>query len=137
MGYKPQQTDPFGWRLKVSEDAHGQHKWVYLPPGPARDAWPQNKIDKYWTGMEMVSCLVYRPSADSRQNAPTLDTPKTALDAARNGLSFYKQLQSDDGHFATEYGGDSSKRGKLTARSYDPNSRLDNRDARNGTEIPT
>ena len=27
------------------------------------------------------------------------------MEAARNGLTFYKELQSPDGHFATEYGG--------------------------------
>lgn len=27
------------------------------------------------------------------------------MDAARNGIKFFKQLQSDDGHFAAEYGG--------------------------------
>lgn len=27
------------------------------------------------------------------------------MDAARNGLRFYRELQSEDGHWATEYGG--------------------------------
>ena len=30
---------------------------------------------------------------------------KTPLDAARNGFQFYKRIQSDDGHWAGEYGG--------------------------------
>lgn len=47
-------TDPDGWRLKVSEDSHGQHKWVYLQPGPQRDAWPQNTVDRYSQGLETV-----------------------------------------------------------------------------------
>lgn len=50
-------TDTEGWRLKVSEDSHGQHKWVYLPPGPQRDAWPQTAVDKYSQGLETVSFL--------------------------------------------------------------------------------
>ena len=59
MSYVPAQTDYAGWRLKVGEDSHGQHKWVYLPEGEARDAWPQNKVDKYWLGLDVVSL---RPS---------------------------------------------------------------------------
>lgn len=47
-------TDLLGWRLKIGEDNHGQHKWVYLPDGPAREAWPQTKMDKYAIGLEMV-----------------------------------------------------------------------------------
>ena len=39
------------------------------------------------------------------QGLPTLPRAHTALDAARNGLEFYKHLQSSDGHFAGEYGG--------------------------------
>lgn len=27
------------------------------------------------------------------------------MDAARNGLRYYRELQSEDGHWATEYGG--------------------------------
>lgn len=75
----------------VGEDSHGQQKWVYLPPGPARDEWKQCKVAKYALGLEV--------------GAPKLKTTKTPMDAARNGFSFYKQLQSSDGHFATEYGG--------------------------------
>ena len=52
--YVPQQTDYAGWRLRVSEDSHGQHKWAYLPEGQAREAWPQNKVDKYWLGLDVV-----------------------------------------------------------------------------------
>lgn len=52
-------TDPAGWRLKVSEDSHGQHKWVYLPPGAARDAWPQAHVDVYSMGLETVSADWY------------------------------------------------------------------------------
>ena len=31
------------------------------------------------------------------------------MDAARNGMKFYKQMQSHDGHFPTEYSGTSSR----------------------------
>lgn len=36
---------------------------------------------------------------------PDLPKPKDALDAARNGYTFYKHLQSHDGHWPGEYGG--------------------------------
>lgn len=39
------------------------------------------------------------------QDMPSLPRPDTPLEAARNGLKFYKELQAEDGHFATEYGG--------------------------------
>lgn len=39
------------------------------------------------------------------QGLPTLPPPKTALDAARNGYTYYKHLQAEDGHWPGEYGG--------------------------------
>ena len=93
--YIPPQTDPLGWRLVVGEDSHGQQKWVYLPPGPARDEWKQCKVAKYALGLAV--------------GAPKLSKARTPMDAARDGYAFYKQLQSSDGHFATEYGGESSE----------------------------
>ncbi|BEI79554.1 hypothetical protein CcaverHIS002_0100830 [Cutaneotrichosporon cavernicola] len=84
-------TDPAGWRLKVGEDSHGQHKWVYLPPGPQRDAWPQTVVDKYSMGLPT--------------GLPELPKAQSAFEAAQNGLKFYRELQSEDGHFASEYGG--------------------------------
>lgn len=39
------------------------------------------------------------------QNLPTLPPATNALEAAQNGYTFYKSLQSDDGHWAGEYGG--------------------------------
>lgn len=46
--------------------------------------------------IESVSCA---------QNLPNLPRAKDALSAAQNGFKFYKNLQSDDGHWAGEYGG--------------------------------
>lgn len=40
------------------------------------------------------------------QDAPELPEAKTPMEAARNGLEFYKLLQSSDGHFSAEYGGE-------------------------------
>ncbi|KAJ1334485.1 hypothetical protein BSLG_007640 [Batrachochytrium salamandrivorans] len=54
-------------------------------------AWPQTAYDKYWLGI--------------LQDKTVFKQPSTALDAARNGLRFFRQLQTPDGHFAGEYGG--------------------------------
>jgi len=51
---EPARTDPEGWRLKIGEDSHGQQKWVYLPEGPARETWPQAKVDRYALGLDVV-----------------------------------------------------------------------------------
>ena len=58
--WQPETTDLLGWRLVVGEDSHGQQKWVYLPPGPARDEWKQTKEAKYWLGLGMVCSAVYQ-----------------------------------------------------------------------------
>jgi lanosterol synthase len=39
------------------------------------------------------------------QNLPKLPRAKDAFEAAKNGYTFYKNLQSDDGHWSGEYGG--------------------------------
>lgn len=39
------------------------------------------------------------------QNLPDLPRAEDALSAAQNGFKFYKHLQSDDGHWAGEFGG--------------------------------
>jgi len=107
MAYEPPRSDPLGWRLIVSEDAHGQQKWVYLPEGQAREDWKQDKVAKYALGLDVGS--------------PKLAKAKTPMDGARNGFKFYKQLQSSDGHFATEYGGEYTQRmiGRRVGRTDD------------------
>ncbi|WWC70811.1 uncharacterized protein I206_104763 [Kwoniella pini CBS 10737] len=91
MEFQFPQTDLTGWRLKVGEDSHGQQKWVYLRDEQQRKEWPQNVTEKYWIGL--------------RTESPELPKVNTPLESARNGFRFYKQLQSHDGHFSTEYGG--------------------------------
>lgn len=103
-------TDPAGWRLKVSEDSHGQHKWFFLPPGPARDAWPQTAVDKYSMGEPTVSlaqlcAVLFLGVGADGQGLPDQPDATTPMEAARKGLRFYRELQSEDGHWATEYGG--------------------------------
>ncbi|TFK25581.1 lanosterol synthase [Coprinopsis marcescibilis] len=82
-------TDYTRWRLKVSDG--GRHIWHYLNTDEETAAWPQNTIDKYWIGLDT--------------ELPSLPKAKTPYEAARNGYEFYKNLQSDDGHWAGEYGG--------------------------------
>ncbi|WFD36580.1 lanosterol synthase [Malassezia cuniculi] len=88
------QTPPLGttdltrWRLRVSDG--GRHVWHYLSEAEARE-WPQTREDRYWLGLDM--------------DVPDLPRAKTPLEAAENGMRFYKHLQSSDGHFAGEYGG--------------------------------
>ncbi|KAE8228592.1 hypothetical protein CF326_g6472 [Tilletia indica] len=83
-------TDPARWRLRAGEEG-GRHVWVYLRDDEEAARWPQSDEDKYWTGL--------------KTSAPALTPAKSALQAARNGWSFYSLLQSPDGHFAGEYGG--------------------------------
>ncbi|KZT09915.1 terpene synthase [Laetiporus sulphureus 93-53] len=82
-------TDYSRWRLRSSED--GRHTWHYLESDDDCNAWEQTDIDKYWLGIPL--------------NPPALPPPKNALDAARNGYTFYKHLQAKDGHWPGEYGG--------------------------------
>lgn len=46
-------TDYSRWRLLVNDG--GRHTWHYLKTDEECDKWPQNHIDKYWTGQPLVS----------------------------------------------------------------------------------
>lgn len=82
-------TDYSRWRLECTDD--GDHIWHYLHDDQQCADWPQSDIDKYWLGLPL--------------DAPPLPKPTDALEAARNGYSFYKRLQAHDGHWPGEYGG--------------------------------
>lgn len=84
----PEQTDPTRWRLEVD---HGRHVWHYLKSDRECKEWPQTDEDKYWLGLPL--------------DAPILPTPATPLESARNGFTFYRRIQSSDGHWSAEYGG--------------------------------
>ncbi|KAJ7747290.1 terpene synthase [Mycena metata] len=86
-------TDHSRWRLKLGPG--GSHSWVYLASDEECANWPQSDIDRYWLGIPLAS----------RRDLPALSTPSNALDAARNGFAFLRNLQAPDGHFAGEYGG--------------------------------
>ncbi|KAF8577070.1 terpene synthase [Ramaria rubella] len=81
-------TDYSLWRLRLGPG--GRHTWHYIKPEESKE-WPQTEIDRYWLGLS-TQC-------------PTLSSPKNALQAARNGFSFFKKLQAPDGHWPGEYGG--------------------------------
>src|ERR1700737_3454418 len=85
--HPPEKTDYSLWRLKV---LHGQQIWHYLTPSEAQK-WPQSIADKYLLGLPT--------------GLPNLPPPKTIREAARNGFAFYSALQTEDGHWACEYGG--------------------------------
>ena len=82
-------TDYSRWRLRSTPP--GDHTWHYLETEAECAAWPQSVCDKYWLGKEV--------------QLPPQPAPANALEAARNGYRFYKELQVEDGHWAGEYGG--------------------------------
>ncbi|KAG1143493.1 hypothetical protein G6F37_006695 [Rhizopus arrhizus] len=88
LSSSPQFTDFKNWRLKVDE---GAQIWHYLESEEERKAWPQSLCEKYHLGLPI--------------DVPELDKAKTPLQAARNGFEFYRRLQTEDGHWAGEYGG--------------------------------
>ena len=56
-----------------------------------------------WTSIGSVSRLfVFLAHA---QGLPSLPRASNASEAAKNGVEFYRHLQSSDGHFPGEYGG--------------------------------
>lgn len=58
-------------------------------------------------GLSFLACRG-RALTSSLKDAPDLPNATTPLQAARNGFSFVKQIQSSDGHFSAEYGGQSA-----------------------------
>ena len=79
-------TDLSRWRLRVD---HGAQTWHYLSPMEACD-WPPSASDMYWLG---------------NYHGRKLKAPKDAYASAINGFEFFKELQTEDGHWAGEYGG--------------------------------
>lgn len=77
-------TEPSKWHLK---NVNGRQTWHY------DESYPQNLVDKYWLGIL------------TERECENLPEAKNAMDAARNGYKFYEKLQTEDGHWAGEYGG--------------------------------
>ncbi|KAN0113930.1 Terpenoid cyclases/protein prenyltransferase alpha-alpha toroid [Russula decolorans] len=82
-------TDYSRWRLRDTYD--GRHVWDFLKSDQELEAHPPSDADKYWLGLPL--------------NLPSLPTPTSPLDAARNGYSYHRRLQRNDGHWAAEFGG--------------------------------
>jgi hypothetical protein len=84
-------TDLRRWRLRVEE---GRHTWHYLETDEEMARWPQNTVDKFHLGLLTERDVPTHP-------AP----PATPLEGIQRGFEFYKLLQTEDGHWAGEYGG--------------------------------
>ncbi|KAH9004689.1 terpene synthase [Lactarius hatsudake] len=82
-------TDYTRWKLRDTDD--GRHIWDFLRTEDELAARPSSNTDKYWLGLPL--------------NLPALPEAKSPLDAARNGYTFYKELQTNGGHWVGEYGG--------------------------------
>jgi lanosterol synthase len=98
-------TDYTRWRLLVNDG--GRHVWKYLKSDEEVSLWPQNTVDKHWLGLPLVrSYSSFRFFISNiQQNLPSLPAAKSPIEAAKNGYTFLKELQSHDGHWAGEYGG--------------------------------
>jgi hypothetical protein len=58
-------TDYSRWRLLVNDG--GRHTWHYMKTDEECAKWPQNHIDKYWTGQPLVSirsCVIHAMDRD-------------------------------------------------------------------------
>lgn len=101
-------TDPSRWRLDSSND---RHLWFYdrVPGSTAYEqvwgqdsaefrAQEQNDETKYWTGL---------PLPPSETNL--VDPQGNPYESARKGYEFYKRIQSSDGHWSGEYGGERAR----------------------------
>ncbi|PNS16468.1 Lanosterol synthase [Sphaceloma murrayae] len=82
-----EKTDYSLWRLRSER---GQQIWTYITPNEAKD-WPQTVGDKYLLGLSTQQ--------------PELSRPRTPMEAAHNGFTFFSKLQMDIGDWTCEYGG--------------------------------
>eukprot|EP01104_Vermistella_antarctica_P006072 TRINITY_DN16801_c0_g1_i1.p1 TRINITY_DN16801_c0_g1~~TRINITY_DN16801_c0_g1_i1.p1 ORF type:complete len:741 (+),score=159.05 TRINITY_DN16801_c0_g1_i1:57-2225(+) len=81
-------TDLTKWHLLCE---NGRQRWKYM--AGTDSSFQQNTIEKYHLGL------------DISQECPDLGVAKDPVDAARKGITFYQELQSDDGHWSNDYGG--------------------------------
>ncbi|ELR10814.1 cycloartenol synthase [Acanthamoeba castellanii str. Neff] len=80
-------TDLRRWKLKVDE---GRQVWHYID---GDEPVQQSLTDKYTLGLL------------SDEDVPPTDPASTPLEAAEKAVAFYQQIQSEDGHWAMDYGG--------------------------------
>ncbi|KAG8628126.1 hypothetical protein KVT40_003999 [Elsinoe batatas] len=84
---RDEKTDYTRWRLRSDR---GQQIWHYASPSEAKST-SQSVSEKYHLGLAT--------------GLPKLPRPRTPLQAARNGFSFFSNLQMDIGNWSCEYGG--------------------------------
>ncbi|XP_077977961.1 lanosterol synthase-like [Glandiceps talaboti] len=82
-------TELTRWRLKNVE---GRQTWHYIENGKQPDR-EQNMLELHSLGL------------DTGKFAPPLPKAKSAQESATNGMAFYSKLQTEDGHWAGDYGG--------------------------------
>eukprot|EP01134_Creolimax_fragrantissima_P003456 CFRG3456T1 len=85
----PAATDLTRWSLEVKD---GRQVWRYL-----------NENDK--ENKENPIASRYHVGLDTSEGTPALSTPVTVEDALFNAVSFFEKLQTQDGHWAGDYGG--------------------------------
>ncbi|KAM4560616.1 lanosterol synthase-like [Fundulus diaphanus] len=89
----PYKTDPATdlsrWRLTNVE---GRQTWSYLEDDERPDR-EQTMLEAHSLGLDTSRFLPDSPASE------------TASDAAAKGMSFYRRLQAEDGHWAGDYGG--------------------------------
>lgn len=102
-------TDLSRWRLDSQDN--GRHVWHFAgedaEAGAAhaevcgvderrvKQRQQQTDEERYWLGLPL----------DDLTSTEPRPRPATPLQAARKGFELYKRLQSEDGHWAGEYGG--------------------------------
>lgn len=93
------------WRLDSSSTG-GRHAWHYSSSQATDEVWGpdpllvsqrhhQTEEEKFWLGIKLDD----KPEDGEREGR---GRPK---EAARKGFEFLKRIQSEDGHWACEYGG--------------------------------
>ncbi|KAL7748119.1 Lanosterol synthase (Oxidosqualene--lanosterol cyclase) [Sorochytrium milnesiophthora] len=89
--YPPSEEHPLHrWRLDVCD---GRQTWAY-----DADKTAMTDAEAYWLGL--------LSQQDERQGLHDhAKAPETLTDAARQAMRFVSRLQTDDGHWAGEYGG--------------------------------
>eukprot|EP00040_Diaphanoeca_grandis_P034707 m.216523 g.216523 ORF g.216523 m.216523 type:complete len:721 (-) comp33210_c0_seq1:416-2578(-) len=79
-------TDLSKWSLEVTE---GRQVWTYDAKTPRQNP----AASAYFLGEDISKLL------------PDLPKPKTISDSLRNAIKFFSGIQTDDGHWAGDYGG--------------------------------
>lgn len=96
-------TNLANWRLDSSDE--GRHVWHYIRTDSTslETVWGSDERNvkeeeqsveaKYWLGMDLPTVA-------------GLKATENPFEAAKKGYEFYKRLQSPDGHYSGEYGGE-------------------------------